>query len=203
MARHSGRGAGVRDGWIAGGGMFHAMRSVAFLRAINVGGRVITMAELRGHFGALGLNDVETFIASGNVIFTSRAAAAALPARIEKGLRVALQYDVPVFIRTEAELAAIARYQPFTAPQRKGAITFVVGFLAEPLTAVATKALMALQGADDRFHLNGREIYWLSRKKQSESTISNALLERTLKVHSTFRGMNTIVRLVAKYGFQG
>lgn len=183
--------------------MFHGMRNIAFLRAVNVGGRVVTMAELRRHFEAMGFKDVETFIASGNVIFSShRAATVPLHARIEKGLRSALAYDVPVFIRTGTELAVIARYQPFTEKQRVGASTLVVAFLAEPLTAVATRALMALQGADDSFHIHQREIYWMSRKTQSESTISNVLFERTLKVRSTFRAMNTVVRLVAKYGFE-
>lgn len=182
--------------------MFYDMRIVAFLRAINVGGRVVTMAELRGYFESLGFNDVETFIASGNVLFTSRSTAmATLQVRIEKGLRTALGYDVATFIRTDAELAAIAGYQPFTAVQLKAANTFVVGLLAEPLTAGGKKALMALRSDDDSFHVNKREIYWMSRKKQSESTISNVLLERTLKVRSTFRGVNTILRLVAKYNF--
>lgn len=177
-------------------------RLVAFLRAINVGGRVITMTKLRGHFEALGFKDVETFIASGNVLFTSRAAVpSTLHARIEKGLRSALGYDVATFIRTDAELAAIAGYKPFPDSQLKEVNTSVVGFLAEPLTAAATKALMALQGDDDRFHVGGREIYWVSRKKQSETKISHALLERTLKVRSTFRGTKTILRLVAKYQF--
>ena len=46
-------------------------RFFAFLRAINVGGHNVTMEKLRGLFEASGFKDVETFIASGNVIFTS------------------------------------------------------------------------------------------------------------------------------------
>ena len=49
------------------------MRYVAFLRAINVGGRVVKMDDLRRHFVSMGLSDVQTFIASGNVIFESPA----------------------------------------------------------------------------------------------------------------------------------
>lgn len=178
-------------------------RFVAFLRAINVGGRVVTMAELRGHFESLGLTDVETFIASGNVVFSSRTGAiAALERRVAKGLQSELGYEVPIFIRTAAEVAAIAARTPFTAVQRDGAPTFVVGMLAEPLAPTAKKALMALQSEVDTFHVDKREIYWLSRNRQSDSVISNAVLEKTLKVRSTFRGMNTMARLVAKYGFE-
>ena len=177
-------------------------RFVAFLRAINVGGRVVTMAELRKHFEALGLDDVETFIASGNVVFSSRTrAVAALERKIAKGLHAELGYDVPSFIRTDGEVAAIAKYQPFTAAQMNGSRTFCVGLLTEPLTSQAKKALLALQSEIDIFHAHDREIYWSSQLGQSDSVISNVLLERTLKVRFTFRGMHTMVRLVAKYGF--
>lgn len=174
---------------------------MAFLRAINVGGRNVTMADLRGHFEDFGLKDVETFIASGNVVFTSRAAASTLQPRIEKGLKEALGYEVATFVRTDAELAAIATYQPFPAALMANAKTRVVGFVAEPLSAGAKKALMALQNDDDTFHVYRSEIYWLSRKGQSESTFSNAQFERAVKVRTTFRGINTIVRLVDTFGF--
>lgn len=176
-------------------------RVVAFLRAINVGGRVVTMAELRDHFEEFGFKDVETFIASGNVVFTSKATDARLQARIEKGLNLALGYEVATFVRSADELVAITKYRAFSAVQLANAMTNVVGFVAEPLSVAAKKALMALQNEHDSFHVHGREIYWVSLKGQSDSTFSNVQLERTIKMRTTFRGMNTIVRLVAKFGF--
>ena len=176
-------------------------RVVAFLRAINVGGRAVTMAELRGHFEDFGFKDVETFIASGNVVFTSKAADATLESRIEKGLKQSLGYDVATFVRRADELVAITKYQAFPASQIANAKTNVVGLVAAPLSVAAKKALMALQNDDDTFHVHGREIYWISLKGQSDSTFSNVQLERTIKCRTTFRGMNTIVRLVAKFGF--
>ena len=176
-------------------------RRVAFLRAINVGGRVVTMAELCGHFEGIGFKDVQTFIASGNVVFASKAADATLQARIEKGLLQALGYEVATFVRSDAELVAITKYQAFSAAQLANARTNVVGFVAGTLSVPAKKALMALQNEHDTFHVHGREIYWISLKGQSDSTFSNVQLERTLKMRTTFRGMNTIVRLVAKFGF--
>ena len=141
--------------------MFHGMstRFVAFLRAINVGGHgVVTMADLREHFAALGVTDVETFIASGNVIFSSRTTAVpALEKRIASRLvQAELGYEVPIFVRTAAEVAAIAAHQPFTAKQREGSLSLVVGLLAEPLGAAQQKALMALQSDVDIFHVNKR-----------------------------------------------
>jgi uncharacterized protein (DUF1697 family) len=62
---------------------------------------------------------------------------------------------------------------------------------------------MNLQTDNDGFHVNGREVYWLCRKKQSESTFSNAVLEKTIGRSSTLRGMKTIQKLVEKYGLSG
>ena len=176
---------------------------VAFLRAINVGGHTVTMDELRGIFVTMGLAGVETFIASGNVVFESRAkGGAALEKNIEAALHKALGYEVKTFLRTGSEVAAVAAFQPFTSKQWDAGRTKVVGFLADPLSKDAQAALMKLRSATDDFHVNGREIYWLSTLGQSESKISNVLLERTLKVSTTFRGINTIHRLAAKYAFQ-
>jgi len=173
---------------------------VAFLRAINVGGHTVTMEELRGHFGALGFKDVETFIASGNVIFTSPVKdTAALQQRIEDRLRESLGYEVKTFIRTESEVAAIAQYQPFKASQLGSAQALNVAFLAEPLGAKAKKSLMALRTEIDDFHVNGREVYWLCKKRQGDSTFSNVRFEKTLEIRTTFRGLNTVAKLAAKY----
>ena len=178
-------------------------RFVAFLRAINVGGHVVTMEKLRGLFAALGLKEVETFIASGNVIFAKPAAGLpGLYQRIEERLRTSLGYEVKTFIRSEAEVAAVASYQPFPKPQVQRAKALNVGFLAAPLEPSAKRLLMGLKTEIDSFHVHGREVYWLCKKGQSESTFSNAVFEKAANCRATFRGMNTVTRLVAKYGFR-
>jgi uncharacterized protein (DUF1697 family) len=113
-------------------------RYIAFLRAINVGGHTVKMEVLRRHFEVLGLSDAETFIASGNVIFETTAKnTRLLEKKIEEQLRTALGYEVATFIRTAAELAAIAKYQPFAAAAMKTAQALNIAFLAEPLAATA------------------------------------------------------------------
>jgi uncharacterized protein (DUF1697 family) len=177
------------------------MRYIAFLRAINVGGHVVKMEELRRQFAKLGFTNVETFIASGNVIFHARSGnVASLQNKIEAHLQKSLGYEVKTFLRSESEVAAIAGYQPFTPARVKSATTFCVGFLAEPMTPDAVKAVMSLKTVADDFHVNGREVYWLSTNRQSESAFSNAVLEKMLKTRATFRGMNTVVKLAAKHG---
>jgi len=174
-------------------------RYVAFLRAINVGGRVVAMDRLRRAFEALKLERVETFIASGNVIFESRSAAASLERRIEAHLREALGYEVATFVRTDAEVAAVAEYRPFPAAALAGAAALYVAFLASPPGPGARRALAGLETAVDALHLNGREVYWLCRKRQSESKLTNAVIERRLERSSTLRNITTVRKLTAKY----
>jgi uncharacterized protein (DUF1697 family) len=175
-------------------------RLFAFLRAINVGGHTVAMEALRGHFEALGFKGVETFIASGNVIFESRSTDLdPMERKIESHLLKSLGYEVDTFVRTEVELAAIAKYKPFEEPRMRSAGALNVAFLAEPLEAAAKKSLMALKTEIDDFRVHGREMYWLCKKKQSESKFSNALFEKALGLRATFRGVNTVAKLAAKY----
>jgi uncharacterized protein (DUF1697 family) len=175
-------------------------RVIAFLRAINVGGHNVKMEELRALFEALRFSNVETFIASGNVIFDAMAESASdLQKQIEAHLHTSLGYEVATFIRTTSEIAKISRYKPFDESKLQSAQALNVAFLAELLSDEAQKTLTSLSTEIDEFHAHEREIYWLCKKKQSESTFSNAVFERKLKVQTTFRGWNTILKLAAKY----
>jgi len=158
------------------------------------------MENLRAHFESLGFANVETFIASGNVIFASKSRdTRAMSKRIQAHLQKVLGYEVATFIRTDAEVAAIARYWPFESALLESAKALNVAFLAEPLPAATRKAVMQFATDIDEFHVHGREVYWLCRKGQRESTFSNARFEKTLKIQATFRGFNTVQRLAAKY----
>jgi uncharacterized protein (DUF1697 family) len=173
-------------------------RYIAFLRAINVGGDVVKMDVLRGLFESLGFLTVETFIASGNVLFETNLNSN-LEKKIESKLRAALGYDVATFIRTDAELQVIANYKAFAQSQLDAATAFNVAFLKESLDDNSNQKVMSLRTDIDDFHVHGRELYWLCQKKQSDSTFSNAVLEKTLGRPSTIRGVNTIQKIVAKY----
>ena len=174
---------------------------VAFLRAINVGGHTVKMEHLRRLFEALGFSGVETFIASGNVIFDSPARnARALEKKIESSLREALGYEVATFIRTTGELAAVARLKPFPAAEleREGNVLYVA-FLADRPGEEATRKLLSHVNEVDDFHVAGREVYWLRRTKVGESKFSGALLERALGAQATVRNSTTVRKLAATY----
>ena len=159
------------------------------------------METLRDHFSALGFRSVETFIASGNVIFTAPGKSErTLRKAIEDRLQTRLGYEVKTFIRSESEVGAVARYAPFTPAEVALAHGLNVVFLTEPPAAAATTALMAHRTDVDDFRVNGREVYWLSRVRQSESPFATKVgVERALKMPGTIRGMKTITKLVAKY----
>jgi uncharacterized protein (DUF1697 family) len=170
------------------------------LRAINVGGHNVKMDELRVLFESLGFTNVETFIASGNIIFEAKSEKTQdLENQIEAYLQKSLGYGIATFFRTDSEIAEITRYKPFYAVKLQIAQALNIAFLAKPLQAEAQKTLMGLSTEIDEFHVHNREVYWLCQKKQSESTFSNALFERKLKVQTTFRGWKTVLKLAAKY----
>lgn len=176
-------------------------RYIAFLRAINVGGHnTVKMDSLRRLFESLGFSNVETFIASGNVVFEATSKnAQALEREIENRLREALGYEVATFIRTDAELAAVASYKPFSRSDLDGAAALNIAFLGDGLDDKSSQRLMTLRTDIDDFHIHGREIYWLCRQKQSGSKISNAVLEKAIGQKSTLRGANTVQKMAAKY----
>lgn len=175
-------------------------RYVAFLRAINVGGHTVTMEHLRALFEELGLVKVESFIASGNLIFESRSrAVATLAARIERRLETALGYEVATMLRTDAEVAAIARREVFAVPELATAKALNVALLPRAAPPAAQRALDALRTELDEFRVSGSEVYRLCRERQSQSTFSGARFEKLMGMPATWRGLKTIQRLAAKY----
>lgn len=175
-------------------------RYIAFLRAVNVGGRIVKMDALRGYFEDAGFTGVETFIASGNVVFDAKARAGpALEARIEGALTAALGYDVPTFVRPLADVAAAAARHVFAEQDVAGAGALLVGFLKRPLDAAAVTRLAALNSDQHRFAAPGAEVYWLLQMKQSESTITPVQIERALGGPTTMRSIVSLRKLVAKH----
>ena len=175
-----------------------AERYIAFLRAINVGGRVVKMDRLRELLESIPLAKVETFIASGNVVFETRATnTRALEQRIEKQLHEALGYEVDTYVRSSTELARIADHEPFDAVAPGHSL--LIGFLAAAPSAAACAAVAALPTDVDEFSFKGREIYWWCRTRLNETQVSGPRLAKALGMQTTFRNVTTIRRLVAKY----
>lgn len=179
-------------------------RYIAFLRAINVGKRYVKMDRLRAIFGEMGFANVETFIASGNVIFDApQAAAAELERAIESGLQAALGFRVDTFLRPTGELAAVAAAWPFAESERaavlQGVNTYYIAFLAAEPDAARREKLQAFANEIDEIHVDGREVHWLCRHSLGETKFSAAALERVLGMPGTLRNARTVERMAKKY----
>lgn len=173
-------------------------RYVAFLRAINVGGHNVKMDHLRQLFESMGLANVQTLIASGNVIFDTRAKdASALEVRIEKHLRQDLGYEVSTFLRTTDEVRAAARHEAFS-PVESEQYALSIGFTRAVPADGARAKLMSFGTGIDEFHVHAREVYWLCRTRISDSKFSGARLEKALGMPATFRNVTTVRKLADK-----
>ena len=150
---------------------------------------------------AVGLKEVATFRASGNVVFAAEDVADpnALAERIETGLGETLGYEVPVFLRTADEVAAIAAHEPFP---RKLVAAFAgklqVNLLATKPSAKATRAALALATDEDRLAIRDRELYWLPSGGQVESELDFKAIDAALGI-STRRTKGTMEQIAAKF----
>jgi uncharacterized protein (DUF1697 family) len=175
-------------------------RYIAFLRAINVGGHTVKMDRLRTLFEVLEFANVSTFIASGNVVFESqRDDTGAIEREVEEHLQQALGFPVAAFIRSAAEVRAVADYQPFTGDQYSNEHALMIAFVRSPPGDQAWQKLQGYRTDRDDFHVHKREVYWLCRGRISESAFSGALLEKTLGTAATMRNSTTVRTLAAKY----
>lgn len=178
-------------------------RLVAFLRGINLGGRRVKMAELRGHLEALGLEGVATFLASGNVVFDAPEDGgrdlAAVEEAIEAHLEEALGYDVGTLVRPLRDLGRIPRLDVVVDAIEEGFTPHVI-FVRGAVEPEMVAGLRRLEDDDDRFHALEREVVWLRRGRMSDAPFSTRELEAALGgVANTMRNLNTVRRIVDRF----
>jgi uncharacterized protein (DUF1697 family) len=176
-------------------------RYVAFLRGMNLGNRRIKNPELVAPFAAMGLEEVATFRASGNVVFIDPAgeSESKLQKRVEKELGRRLGYDVAVFLRSAEEVSAIAAREPFPAKAiaaSKGKPQVVL--LGRKPSAKTKKEVPALAPEGDLMVLEGRELHWLPSVGLSETELDTKALDAALG-KGTARTAGTIEQIAAKY----
>ena len=158
------------------------------------------MARLKNLFESVGFQDVETFIASGNVTFnSSQRGRPSIERAIFTGLNEALGYDVHAFVRTSSELAAIGAFRPFTKEKIESAVAQHVGFAAAPIDGDAQARITSLSTDTDDLRTEGSEIYWLCRTRFSDSKITGGAIEKAVGSRVTLRNINTVRRFLDKY----
>jgi uncharacterized protein (DUF1697 family) len=159
---------------------------IALLRAVNVGGTgKLPMSELKAMCEELGFGAVRTYIASGNVVFTSRKTEASIKAALEKRLQAYAKKPVGVVVRSAAEMAKVAEDNPF--PDKATNRTVAI-FLDK---APPKNALEEVRGRkDEDIKLGRREIY----VHYGEGMGTSKLVIPAAKT-GTARNMNTVATL--------
>ena len=175
-------------------------RYAAFLRGINVGGHRVKSTELCAVFEGMGLGDVRTLRASGNVIFAAQSEAPEeLSARIEAGLRRSLGYEVATFLRTAEQIRLIAGLQPFMpAWVEASAGKLHVGMLSARPGSRARKDVLALASDQDRLAFGERELYWLPSGGMSDSELDLKLIAKLIG-SMTLRTKSTVEQIAERH----
>ena len=168
---------------------------VALLRGINVGGTTsVAMADLRRVFVDLGLQDVTTYLRSGNVAFGSAAKPARLVADLERAITDGLGRSVTVILRSKDELEAMAADNPFLG-QQDDPTKLHVTFLAAKPDAAHRARLDRPAGETGEFVLADRDVFLHCPDGYGRSKLSNAFIEKRLGVAATTRNWKSVLKL--------
>lgn len=170
------------------------MRYVALLRGINVGGNaVIKMADLSACVAKLGYEDVQTYIASGNVLLQSKGRPATLEAELEGALERRFSLPIRVVVRSAREVSAIAERVP-PAWLDASDLRVMVGFLMRGTTSrSAARLLRPREGIDELVTAPGA-LMWATRK-DALTRSGIRLVGTPLYKEMTLRNLNTTLKL--------
>jgi uncharacterized protein (DUF1697 family) len=169
----------------------------ALLRGINVGGKAkIPMTELRATLSSLGLEDVVTYIQSGNAVFRAPTSdERAVATEIERAIVGAFGHDVAVLLRTHDELARVEKDTPYPVDDAEPTRIHVV-FLDEEPARTAIARLDPDRSPGDEFAVLGREVYLRLPNGLGRSKLTIDWFERGLGVRATARNWNTLRKLI-------
>ena len=174
-------------------------RYIAFLRGMNLGRRRIKNPELCAAFEQIGFTNVSAFLASGNVIFDAEDPdPIAVSRSIEDGLRDALSYQVPTFLRTADEVSAIASYAPFADITEERTGKMQVAILGNKIDQSAHASVLELSNDADLLELTDQELHWWPKGNLMDSQLDLKAIEAILGPF-TIRTKNTIDRLTSKF----
>ena len=158
-------------------------RYAAFLRGVNLAKRRrVSNSDLVEAFEGIGFEDVAAFRTSGNVVFGApREAEAKLIAKIEKALAASTGFEVTVFLRSAAQVRAIAEQKPFSAQQIDASKrNMQVLLLPKKPGPGARRKVLALATEEDRLKLGDRELYWLPIAGTQDSTLDRKAIEKSI-----------------------
>jgi uncharacterized protein (DUF1697 family) len=171
---------------------------VSMLRAVNVGGHnKIKMEALRALYESLGLRGAQTYIQSGNVVFSAKERDTdRLEERIADGIMRTFGFRPGVVVRTISDLRKATAKNPFPAQAATEPGKLLVTFLASDPDAEACNKAFRINVGPEELRIDGRVLYIFFPDGQGRSKLTLPLVEKTLKTTGTGRNWNTVVKLL-------
>ena len=167
---------------------------IALLRGINVGGHhKIKMADLKNLLSSMGLQQVKTYIQSGNVLFESEEGAEQLSKKIEDELNQTFGFPVPVVLRTAEEFQKIINDCPYSSDSLREGESVQVAFLGGEPAREGIDHMYTYNNELEECKIKGKEVYFYFRKSIRESKLATQLPK--LHVPATVRNWKTVVKL--------
>ena len=165
---------------------------ISLLRGINVSGqKKVPMVELRALYESLGLEAVQSYIQSGNVICaTPDEDVATLTQTIERAIEQHFGFKVRVLIKTPQQLMQVLNGRPFD--EERLFVTFLFG----TPTHIPTEALDRAKQPSEQIHIAGDIVYFSCPDGYGRSKLSNSFLESQLKLSATTRNWRTVRKLL-------
>ena len=172
------------------------MRYVAFLRGINVSGKnMIKMEDLRILSQEIGLEDVQTYIQSGNIVYESSMCEEAVEQLLNSSIKKNYGYDVDVIVKKQEDIQLIIDKHPFINDNDTKAIYFTL--LAQAPTQELLSSLPLKGENNEDFLLKDNVIYLYYQNGYGKTKLTNKYFENKLKIKATTRNYNTMVKLAS------
>lgn len=177
-------------------------RYVAFLRAVNVGGRFVTMAQLREALTAAGFDDVETHIQSGNVLVGSRRRSVmSVATELERCLGEWAGFEIPAMVRTTAEVTDLVGRVDGIPPLHGGTEgRRYVAFASGPIPPGAAESLDGWDRPGERAVVLGADVLAEFTRPFHEITLTNARIEKITGLTTTWRDLGVVRDIAEKWG---
>jgi uncharacterized protein (DUF1697 family) len=172
-------------------------RSIALLRAVNVGGRKLVMGELRETAAALGWREVNTYIQSGNLLFSAEGATEALEGALEEAIARRFGMPVPVMIRTAPDWAALLDANPLPDAARDEPSRLLIGVPKRAVGADEAEQIQARAQGGEIVRAAAGALWFHYAGGASVSQLTPALIDRLAGSPVTARNWNTAVKLRA------
>ncbi len=166
---------------------------IALLRGINVAGKnKLPMAELKTLSRGLELNAVETYIQSGNMVFTAGVGAATIAAWLKGAIQDQFGYDVPVQVWSAADWDIMKTANPFAGDKYLDAAHLHVTLLEKGVDEAQATGVLATINTTDRFHVIGRAVYLFCPQGYGRTKLTNGVIEKKLGTSATTRNWRTV-----------